>query len=302
MSGHFATLLRPTVQQMVVDHDVYLTDWHNARDVPLHLGEFGLDAFVGLLVDVVAELGPDVHVMAVCQPCVPALAAVAVLAERGIEPRSLTLVAGPIDGRVAPTTVNALATSHPLEWFEQRLISVVPMRFAGRGRRVYPGFLQLGGFLAMNPHRHLRSQLDRFGHLTAGDDERAAAIGRFYEEYLAVMDLPGAFYLETVQRVFQEFELARGEMTFQGKVVDPGVIRRTPLLTVEAERDDMCAPGQTAAAHDLCSGLPDHFHDHHLQAGVGHYGVFSGRRWEREIYPRVSRFIADADAPSGRSA
>ncbi len=293
MSGHFATLLRGTVAVLLPDHDVYITDWKNARDTPLSAGTFGLDEFTDHLIRFLEEMGEGSHMIAVCQPAVAALAATAVMAETGnrAQPRSLTLMAGPIDTRSNPTKVNDLAKSRSIEWFEQNLISTVPWRYAGANRRVYPGFLQLTAFVSMNIDRHLNAHIDQFRALADGDKAAAEAHQKFYAEYGAVMDLPAEFYLETVQRVFQDHDLPLGKLTWHGEKVRPERIRRTALLTVEGERDDICAIGQTMAALDLCSGLRISQKRHHLQTGVGHYGVFSGSRWAREIYPRVREMI-----------
>jgi poly(3-hydroxybutyrate) depolymerase len=295
LSGHFATLLADTVRTLVADHDVYVTDWHNARQVPLHEGRFGLDEYVDQLIRFIDLLGPGTHLVAVCQPCVPTLAAVALMAQRNhpAQPRSMTLMAGPIDCRVNPTQVNELATGKPIEWFERNLISRVPWRYPGAMRRVYPGFLQLAAFMSMNPERHRQAFRDLYRHLCDGEESAAAATRRFYEEYFAVNDLPAEFYLETVQRVFQAFDLARGTLRVHGELVEPAAIRRTALFTVEGERDDICSIGQTVAAHDLCSGIRPYMKSHHVQVGVGHYGVFSGRRWQTQIYPRVREMIHD---------
>lgn len=295
LSGHFATLLADTARTLLADHDVYITDWHNARQVPLHEGRFGLDEYVQYLIGFIELLGPGTHLVAVCQPCVPTLAAVALMAQRNhpAQPRSMTLMAGPIDCRVNPTQVNELATGKPIDWFERNLISHVPWRYPGAFRRVYPGFLQLTAFMSMNPQRHQQAFRDLYRHLVAGEHDAASATKRFYDEYFAVNDLPAEFYLETVQRVFQEFDLARGKLTVQGETVEPAAIRRTALFTVEGERDDICSIGQTVAAHDLCSGIRPYMKSHHVQVGVGHYGVFSGRRWQQQIYPRVREMIHD---------
>jgi poly(3-hydroxybutyrate) depolymerase len=292
MSGHFATLLRDTVRTLLRDHDVYVTDWHNARDVPAAAGRFGLDEYIDHLIAFIAALGPGVHVVAVCQPCVAALAAAALMAEddHPAQPASLTLMAGPIDCRIAPTAVNRLATSKPIAWFERHLIGRVPWRLRGAGRRVYPGFLQLAAFVAMNRERHAEQFRRYFDHLVAGDVESARPIREFYDEYMAVADLSADFYLETVRLVFQEYALARGMLTLRGRRVDPLAIRRTALLTVEGERDDICALGQTLAAHDL-TRLRSYMRTHHVQPNVGHYGVFSGRRWQQHIYPVVRNLI-----------
>ena len=292
MSGHFATLLRDTVRTLLRDHDVYVTDWHNVRDVPAAAGRFGLDEYIDHMIAFTAALGPGTNIVAVCQPCVAALAAVALMAEddHPAQPASLTLMAGPIDCRVAPTAVNRLATSKPIGWFERHLIGRVPWRLRGAGRRVYPGFLQLGAFVSMNRERHAEQFRKYFAHLEAGEESEARAIRDFYEEYMAVADLSADFYLETVRLVFQEYALARGELTLRGRKVDPLAIRRTALLTVEGERDDICAIGQTLAAHDL-TRLRPWLRTHHVQPNVGHYGVFSGRRWQQHIYPVVRNVI-----------
>jgi poly(3-hydroxybutyrate) depolymerase len=293
MSGHFATLLRETVQTMLCDHDVYITDWHNGRDVPLAAGGFGLDDYTAHLIDFLGVLGAGAHVVAICQPCVSTLAAVALMAEENdpATPRSMTLMAGPIDCRIAPTEVNRLATEKPIAWFERRLISRVPLRYAGALRRVYPGFVQLSAFMNMNLERHVASLRGYFEALVDGDAVKAEATREFYREYFAVSDLPAEFYLETVERVFQRCELATGAMRWRGRRVDPAAIRRTALLTVEGERDDICALGQTLAAHDLCRALPPFLKTHYVQPGAGHYGVFSGRRWTGSIYPLVREVI-----------
>ena len=293
MSGHFATLLRDTVRTALQDHDVYVTDWLNVRDVPLAAGRFGLDEYIEHVMRFIEALGPGGHVLAVCQPTVAALAAVALMSEDGHEaaPASLTLMAGPIDCRISPTSVNRLAMSRPIEWFEQNLISRVPWRHAGGGRRVYPGFVQLSAFISMNRARHETAFRDYYRQLIEGDFERADVTRAFYQEYLAVADLAAEFYLETVARVFQEFALPRGELTFRGRKVDPAAIRRTALVTIEGERDDICAIGQTLAAQDLASSLRPYLRTHYVQSNVGHYGVFSGKRWQNQIYPIVRDVI-----------
>jgi polyhydroxyalkanoate depolymerase len=298
MSGHFATLLRSTVRTMLPDHDVYLTDWHNARDIPASAGEFGLDAYVEHVIRFMETIGPGAHVLAVCQPCVPVLVGVAAMAEEKnpAAPRSMTLMAGPIDVQINPTKVNELATSQPLQWFKDNLISEVPWYLKGGGRKVYPGFVQLMAFVSMNKERHEKAHRELFAHIAAGEVDKAKAITTFYDEYFAVADMPAEFYLETVQKVFQEAALARGELQFRGKPVNAAAIRKTALLTVEGERDDICALGQTVAAHDLCSGLKPHLKRHHIQIGVGHYGVFSGSRWEKQIYPIVRNHILMAES------
>jgi poly(3-hydroxybutyrate) depolymerase len=293
LSGHFATLVRETVRTLLADHDVYLTDWHNGRDIPLDEGRFGFDEYTDHVIRFLEHLGPGAHLIAVCQPCVEALVATAVMAARGSKatPRSLTLMAGPIDTRINPTAVNELATSHPIEWFERTVVATVPSRYPGAGRLVYPGFLQLMAFVSMNPGRHIGSHRQMFLDLVTGDLERAAATRSFYDEYFAVLDLTAEFYLETVQKVFQEHLLPRGLLTHHGEPIEVKAIRRTALLTIEGERDDICSAGQTLAAHDLCTGIKPFRKRHHLQPGVGHYGVFSGRRWDTQIYPIVRNHI-----------
>jgi poly(3-hydroxybutyrate) depolymerase len=297
LSGHFATLLRATVHTMLAEHDVYITDWINVRDVPLAEGSFGFDDYIGHIIHFLELIGPGAHVIAVCQPCVAALIAAAVMAQSGNDalPRSMTLMAGPIDTRINPTKVNKLAASQPIEWFERNLIATVPMRYCGAFRRVYPGFVQLAAFMSMNIDRHVKAHRELYDNLVKGEIEKAQATKKFYDEYFAVLDLTAEFYLETVRRVFQEHALPRGATAWQGSKVEPRAIRRTMLLTVEGEKDDICAVGQTAAAHDLCTGLRPYLKRHHMQAGVGHYGVFSGKRWENQIYPIVRNVILASD-------
>ena len=293
LSGHFATLLRNTVGTLLPEHDVYVTDWHNARDVSLSHGRFGLDEYIDHIIRFLEAIGPGGHVVAVCQPCVTALAAVAVMAQAGnpAQPQSMTLMAGPVDARINPTKVNELATSRPIDWFERHLIAKVPARHLGAGRRVYPGFMQLAAFMAMNPERHVKAHVDLYSHLAAGDRDKAEAVKTFYDEYFAVLDLSAEFYLETVQTVFQEHALPLGKLAWRGNRIEPRAIRRSALLTVEGEKDDICSLGQTMAALDLCSGLHAYKKRHHMQAGVGHYGVFSGKRWQNQIYPILRNVI-----------
>ena len=293
LSGHFATLLRGTVETLLPDNDVYITDWRNARDAPLDAGAFGFDEYVEYIVAFLETIGPGAHLMAVCQPCAQAVAAVAIMAEddHPCTPHSMTLMAGPVDTRINPTKVNDLAKSRPIEWFEQELIATVPGRYAGAGRKVYPGFIQMAAFVMMNADRHLGAHVDLYGHLAAGRTDQAETSKAFYDEYFAVLDMTAEFYLETVSRVFQEHLLPRGELYWRNRRVDPAAIRRTSLFTVEGERDDICAVGQTVAAHDLCSGVFANRKRHHLQPDVGHYGVFSGRRWNTQIYPLVRNMI-----------
>ena len=297
LSGHFATLLRETTKTLLQDHDVYITDWHNARDVATHHGRFGLDEYIDHMIlfteKVKVHNGASAHLVAVCQPCVAALATAAIMAEDNnpAQPLSLTLMAGPVDCRVNPTGVNTLATSKPISWFEKNLVSHVPMPHAGFTRRVYPGFLQLTAFISMNPERHKQSFKDMYRHLVEGEIDQADTIRNFYDEYLAVNDLPAEFYLETVEKVFQTYDLPRGELTYKDRKVNPAAIHRTALFTVEGERDDICAVGQTVAAQDLCPNIRPYLKTHHVQTGVGHYGVFSGKKWHNQIYPRLRDVI-----------
>jgi poly(3-hydroxybutyrate) depolymerase len=293
LSGHFATLLRGTLETLLPENDVYITDWKNARDAPLDDGAFGFDDYVAHVINFLETIGPGAHLIGVCQPCAHALAAVAIMAEddNPATPVSMTLMAGPVDTRINPTRVNHLAMSHPIDWFERELISIVPARYLGAGRRVYPGFVQLSAFMAMNIGRHVEAHIDMFTQLATGRLDEASASKTFYDEYFTVLDLTAEFYLETVARVFQEHLLPKGELIWRGRRVDPGAIRRTALLTVEGERDDICSVGQTVAAHELCRNLYANRKRHHLQPGVGHYGVFSGRKWSTQIYPLVRNMI-----------
>jgi poly(3-hydroxybutyrate) depolymerase len=293
LSGHFSTLLRGTVRTMLPEHDVYITDWHNVRDVAVMHGRFGFDEYIEHLIRFLEAIGPRAHVVAVCQPCVAALVATAVMAQDGhaAQPRSMTLMAGPIDTRVNPTKVNELAKSKSIDWFEQNLIATVPLRYPGAFRKVYPGFVQLAAFMSMNIERHLKAHRELYDNLAKGEHEKAQVTKAFYDEYFAVLDLTAEFYLETVRLVFQEHLLPAGQLEFRGERVEPRAIKRTMLLTVEGERDDICAVGQTAAAHELCSGLRPYLKRHHMQPGVGHYGVFSGNRWTSQIYPLLKNVI-----------
>jgi len=293
MSGHFATLLRGTVKTLLQDHDVYITDWHNPRDIPRHEGRFGLDDYTEHLIDFLGQLGPRPHMVAICQPSVSALVAAAIMSEDNhpSRPATLTLMAGPIDTRVAPTKVNEFAKSKPIKWFEDNLINFVPFQCKGAFRKVYPGFVQLTAFVSMNLERHIKQHLDLHNHLVKGEIEKAELIKTFYDEYFAVMDLPAEFYIETVRDVFQEHLLPQGKMTFRGRPVNPAAIRRMGLMTVEGEKDDICSIGQTLAAQELCTSVRAYRRVHHMQAGVGHYGVFSGKKWNNEIYPLLRDFI-----------
>jgi poly(3-hydroxybutyrate) depolymerase len=297
LSGHHATLLRDTVRSMLPDFDVYLTDWVDARMVSLDKGAFHLDDYVAYLRAFLGFLGPDIHVVSVCQSTVPVLAAISLMASHGeAAPKSMTLISGPIDARRDRTAVNELAASKPLDWFERELIDTVPDNHPGAGRKVYPGFLQHMAFVAMNPARHLASHLNYYCDVSAGDTEAAAAHRRFYDEYNAVLDMAADYYLETVRVVFQEFRLARGTWRVRGEPVRPQDIRSTALITVEGERDDICGSGQTHAAHDLCMGL-DASRKHRLTAAAcGHYGVFSGQRWRTAIYPQLRQLIYQQDS------
>lgn len=289
LSGHYATLLRDTVRAMLPGQDVYITDWQDARNVPLYDGDFDLDDYVDYVRDFIRFLGPDTHVVAVCQPAVPSLMATALMAEDDdpCQPKSLTLMGGPIDTRRSPTVVNKHAQSKSMHWFEQMVISTVPWPNAGAIRKVYPGFVQLSGFLSMNLDRHITAHHRYFDHLVEGDCDSADQHERFYDEYLSVMDLPAEFFLQTIRTVFKQHLLPRGRMRHRGRKVNLSAIRKTALMTVEGEKDDICAVGQTAAAHDLCVNVPDDRRFHYVQPGVGHYGVFNGTRWRSEIQPRI---------------
>lgn len=293
MSGHFATLLRGTVQAMLPDHDVYITDWRDARMVPVWEGAFDLDDYIDYVIAFLDHIGPDTHVIAVCQPSVPVFAAACVMSKRDNpnRPATLTMMGGPIDTREGPTQVNSLAVKRPLAWFEQNVIATVPMYYPGAGRRVYPGFLQLAGFMSMNLGNHMQKHHDMFRHLVAGDGESADASKAFYEEYRSVCDMTAEFYLQTVETVFQTHALPKGDMFHRGEPVDPKAIRDVALLAVEGERDDISGLGQTKAALKLASSLPKSKKHYHLAREVGHYGIFNGRRWREEIAPVVKDFI-----------
>jgi poly(3-hydroxybutyrate) depolymerase len=293
LSGHFATLLRGTVETLLPDHDVYITDWINARNVPMLHGRFDLDDCIDLVAAFIRSLMPELNVIAVCQASVPVLAAVSLLAAEDDpgQPRTLTLMGGPIDTRVNPTKVNLLATSRPLSWFEHNVVAAVPPRYPGAFRRVYPGFLQLAGFMSMNLDRHFMAHVDFFRHLVRGDGESAAATRKFYDEFTSIMDMPADFYIQTVKRVFHDHALPLGTFVSRGRRVEPAAITRTAVLTIEGENDDICAVGQTAAAHALLTGLAPARKARHVQPQVGHFGVFNGRRWRNEIYPLVRDFI-----------
>ncbi|RZA22116.1 MAG: polyhydroxyalkanoate depolymerase [Lysobacteraceae bacterium] len=294
LSGHHATLLRDTVRTLLADHKVYITDWTDARMVPADAGPFHLDDYVAYVQDFIRHIGTDnLHVMSVCQPTVPVLAAVSLMAARGeAVPRSMVMMGGPIDTRESPTAVNNLATRQPLWWFENNVIHNVPANYPGAGRRVYPGFLQHLGFVAMNPERHGTSHWDFYQDLLKGDLSSAESHRKFYDEYNAVLDMPAEYYLDTIRTVFQEFLLPRGLWDVAGERVDPSKIVHSALLTIEGELDDISGQGQTRAAHKLCTGVPQADRQHLTVEGAGHYGIFSGRRWRTQVYPQVREFIA----------
>jgi polyhydroxyalkanoate depolymerase len=293
MSGHFATLLSGTVKTLLRDHDVYITDWLNIRDIPIEEGQFNFDSYVSHVIDFLNHIGPQSHLIGVCQPTVACLVATSVMSEdqHPCTPSSLILMAGPIDVRNNPTKVNELANQKPISWFKEKLISIVPQQYLGKGRKVYPGFVQLNAFMSMNLKRHQDSFRKLYELRIAGKDDQAQVIHDFYEEYFAIMDLSEDFYIETIQKIFQDCDLPKGTLRFQGRIVNPKLIKKTFLLTIEGERDDICGIGQTLAAQDICSGLPPYMKSHHLQAGVGHYGVFNGKRWDTQIYPIVRNLI-----------
>jgi poly(3-hydroxybutyrate) depolymerase len=301
MSGHYATLLRGTVEAFLPNHDVYITDWADARSVPVAEGRFDLDDYIDYVISILHFLGGDTHIIAVCQPSVPVMAAVAIMEadEDPYVPSSMTLMGGPIDTRVNPTAVNKLAQDRGIEWFRSNVITKVPFPHAGVMRDVYPGFLQLNGFVSMNLDKHIEAHKNLFTHLVQGDGDSAQKHREFYDEYLAVMDLSAEFYLQTVDVVFVQQALPKGEMTHRGRKVDPSLIRRTALLTVEGEHDDISGIGQTEASHRLCSNIPPEKKSHWLQPGVGHYGVFNGSRFRSEIAPRISDFILSNNASGG---
>jgi len=301
LSGHYATLLRDTVRALLPDHDVYITDWRDARNVPVYEGQFDLDDYIDYVIEWLEFLGPNTHVVAVCQPSVPVLAAIAIMSADAnpCTPPSMTLMGGPIDTRVNPTAVNRFAETHSLDWFERRVITRVPFPNPGFMRRVYPGFLQLAGFLSMNLDRHMDAHWEMYQHLVEGDEESLESKRAFYEEYRAVMDLTAEFYLQTLKVVFMEHHLPRGIMVSRDRPVEPSKITRTALFTVEGERDDISGVGQTRAAHDLCVALPSTMKAHYEQKGVGHYGIFNGGKWRKLIAPKVKAFIRAHDHKLG---
>ena len=293
LSGHHSTLLRDTVKSLLQDHKVYITDWTDARMVPVEAGPFHLDDYIHYVQEFIAHIGPDVHVISVCQPTVPVLAAISLLASEGKPtPLSMTMMGGPIDARKSPTAVNNLAMNRSYEWFENNVIHRVPQNYPGANREVYPGFLQHTGFVAMNPDRHATAHYDYFLDLVRGDDDSTDAHRKFYDEYNAVLDLPAEYYLDTIKTVFQDFSLVKGTWEVDGQLVRPQDIKSTALLTIEGELDDISGAGQTKAAHDLCTGAPKERQFHYDVAGAGHYGIFSGRRWRDIVYPQVRDFIA----------
>ena len=312
LSGHHSTLLRETVRELLKDHKVYITDWTDARMVPLDAGPFHLDDYVAYVQEFIRHIGPEVNVISVCQPTVPVLAAVSLMASAGdIMPLTMTMMGGPIDARRSPTAVNNLAMNKSHEWFEHNVIYRVPVNYPGSGRRVYPGFLQHTGFVAMNPDRHLSSHYDYFLDLVRGDDDSADSHREFYDEYNAVLDMPAEYYLDTIKTVFQDFALVNGTWKVKGELVRPQDITKPALLTIEGELDDISGAGQTKAAHELCTGIPKERQYHYDVAGAGHYGIFSGRRWREHVYPQVRDFIASHQEsaaatarkkPTGRSA
>ena len=302
MSGHYATLLRGTVETLLPNHDVYITDWVDARMVPLSQGHFDLDDYVDYLIDILHLLGPGTHIVGVCQPSVPVMVATALMEKRGdrCAPASMVLMGGPIDTRINPTEVNKLAAEKGSAWYRDRGIMKVPFPHPGFMREVYPGFLQLSGFMAMNLDRHLDAHANYFRHLVRGDGDSVDKHREFYDEYLSVMDLTAEFYLQTVEMVFVRHALPKGEFTHRGELVDPGAIRRAALLTIEGENDDISGVGQTEAAHRLCTGIPSGRRTHYLQPTVGHYGVFNGSRFRSEIAPRITDFIRSVETvPAG---
>lgn len=303
LSGHYATLLRGTVSAFLQTHQVFITDWADAKKVPLAAGRFDLDDYIDYCMDMFAALGPDLHVAAVCQPSVPVLAAIARMEaeEHPLVPRSAVLIGGPIDTRRSPTAVNRLPQERSIGWFERHCIHSVPWTHQGHGRDVYPGFLQLAGFISMNLDRHHTAHWDMFNHLVQGDGDSAAKHRDFYDEYLAVMDLPAEYYLQTVETVFIEHRLPKGELRHRGAAVDLGAIRRCALMTIEGEKDDITGIGQTRAALELTPNLPDSRKAYHLQMGAGHYGVFNGSRFRAEIVPKIVAFMEAQDQPATRA-
>jgi len=299
MSGHYATLLRGTVERLLERHEVYITDWADAKMVPLSAGRFDLDDYIDYIIGFLEHIGPGAHLLAVCQPSVPSLAATALMgaANHPCRPATLTMMGGPIDTRESPTSVNGMATQRPLAWFRNTVIATVPFNHPGAGRRVYPGFLQLASFMSMNLGNHIMSHYEMFKHLVVGDEESATATKTFYDEYRAVCDMTAEFYLQTVEHVFQNHSLPKGELTHRGAPVDISAIRSTAILAIEGERDDISGIGQTRAALHLATNLPEDRKKYHLALGAGHYGIFNGGKWRRLIAPVVEQWIATHAAP-----
>jgi poly(3-hydroxybutyrate) depolymerase len=301
MAGHHATLLRGTVQDTLPFFDVYITDWVDACQVPLECGKFDMDDFINYVIEFLHHLGPDVHVMAVCQPTVPVMAATALMSSNNDPhiPRSMILMGGPIDARKNPTMVNLFASDKSLDWFENMVITSVPPNYPGYMRKVYPGFLQLAGFMSLNMQRHIDSHIDMFKNLLVEDDDKAESQKKFYDEYLSVMDLPAEFYLQTIKEVFHDYSLANNKLISRGRKVDLKAIRKTALMGIEGEKDDIAAVGQTKEALNLCSNIPDKMKSYHLQMGVGHYGVFSGSKFRQFIVPKIKEFVYKHDKMKG---
>ena len=293
MSGHYATLLRGTVEALIKDHEVYVTDWKDAATVPIEKGRFGLDEYIDYMLDFMRDLAPNLNVIAVCQPAPLVLSAVSLLAQKNdkAEPDSMILMGGPVDTTAAPTVVTAAAEKQSLNWFENNCIHLVPSRFIGKNRKVYPGFLQLRAFMSMNPTRHADAHAKLYTHLIEGDGDSVVAHDRFYDEYLAVMDVTSEFYLETIKEIFQQHAIPNGTMNWRGEMITPASIKKCALMTVEGELDDISAPGQTIATHDLCPNIPKGKHLNLVQKNVGHYGIFNGRHWRDTIKPAIGKFI-----------
>ncbi|MBI1954042.1 MAG: polyhydroxyalkanoate depolymerase [Proteobacteria bacterium] len=294
LSGHFATLLRDTVQAMLLDHDVYITDWIDAKFVPLDEGIFTLDTYVDYLLDFIRNLGKELHLIAVCQPSLPVLMAASLLAEYNepCQPHSMILMGGPIDTRINPGKVNEFAQTYSFEWFQENIIVTVPTYKKGAGRKVCPGFMILGGFMALHPDRHQQAIWKYFEHLIEGDQESVEHHRHFYDEYRSVMDLPADYFLQSIKHAFQQYSLPLGKLLWRDIKIKPQAIQKTALMTVEGQLDDISCPGQTYAAHQLCTNLPSSKHHHYFQEGVGHYGIFNGRRWREKIQPEIAAFIA----------
>ena len=295
LSGHFSTLLRDTVSEMAVHHNVFIMDWHDARLVPLKYGEFNIETYVDYLLEFMANLGPNIHVMAVCQPAVPVLMAVSILAERNDvnQPKSMILMGGPIDTRINPGKVDMFAKEHNIDWFKRNIITKIPSYYLGAGREVCPGFIMLNGFMSLNYERHKEANFNLFLNLVKGDLEHTESHRKFYDEYRSVMDLPAEYFLESIVTIFQEHVLPKGLMRWRGQNINPKAIQKTALMTVEGELDDISPPGQTFAAHKLCANLSKNLKHHYCQTGVGHYGIFNGHRWRTEIQPKIKLFISE---------